>query len=102
MQLDQAARSPRTASGKASATTSEIRSRPPGRRTRWISLKTAGLSGERLITQLLTTQSDLHVGESGRGCIRFGAPEHLGGHVHADDAPGGPDALRREQAVNAG
>ena len=42
---------------RSSATTSEIPIRPPGRRTRAISVSTAGLSVERLITQFEITTS---------------------------------------------
>jgi len=41
-------------------------SRPPGLRTRAISRKTAGLSGARLMTQLLITQS---AEASGKGIL---------------------------------
>ena len=61
MHPDSAAASLRRCSGSgADATMSEIASRPPARSTRNASRKTAGLSGERLITQFETiTSADL-------------------------------------------
>ena len=90
--------------------------RPPGRRTRAISRNTAGLSAARLMTQLLMTTStesagsgiasivaleELDVRGAGLGRVPLGEREHLVGHVEADGAAGRPDALRRQEHVDA-
>src|SRR5436309_3307798 len=45
--------------------------RPPGLRTRYISRKTAGLSGARLMTQLLTRQSTLASASGRRSTVAW-------------------------------
>ena len=99
----------------SSATMSLIPSRPPGRSTRAISRKTAGLSAARLTTQLLITTSiesagsgigldvaleELDVGGAGLGRVALREREHLVGHVEAERAPGRPDALGRQEDVD--
>ena len=109
------ARPARRAVRWSSATTSLIPIRPPGLSTRAISVSTAALSTERLITQFEITTSTESAG-SGissitplRKCTfahaRLGgvAPrerEHLVGHVQPVRGPGRPDALRREDHVD--
>ena len=92
--------------------------RPPGLSTRAISRKTAGLSGARLMTQLLMTTVDRSVRErqavDGRQVeldvvvrAAFEPPrgvaprqlDHLGRHVDADGAPRRPDLLRGQKHV---
>ena len=93
-------------------------SRPPGLSTRAISRNTARLSGARLITQLLITQSteasgrgslsmvammELDVGDRlatiGLGGVAAGQFKHLGRHVDPDGLAGRPDLLRRQEHV---
>ena len=91
-------------------------SRPPGLSTRKISRKTAGLSGARLRTQLLITQSaeasgerqavdggqmELDVGVAAGCGVGASALNHLGRHVDADGAAGGADLLRGQKDVEA-
>ena len=105
-----------SALSESSATMSLIPIRPPGRSTRAISAKTAGLSAARLTTQLLMTTS---IDSAGSGiasmwplrnstlvapasaALRLGEREHLVGHVDAERPAGRPDALRRQQDVDA-
>ena len=90
--------------------------RPPGLSTRKISRKTAGLSGARLSTQLLMTQSDGGIGErkavdagevkfdigvAAGGGVGAGALDHGRCHVDADGAASGSDLLRGEEHVEA-
>ena len=90
--------------------------RPPGRRTRAISAKTACLSAARLTTQLLMTTSidsagqrqrldvalqELDVGRAGLGGVRLGESQHLVGHVDPERATGRPDPLGGEEDVDA-
>ena len=97
----------------SSATMSLTPIRPPGRRTRAISAKTAPLSAARLMTQLLMTTStspsvdgqcldgslpELDVRDAGLPRVRLGEVEHLLGHVDADRAA----AHRRLGARTAG
>ena len=99
---ESSARSARISSGRtAVATTSAIARRPPGFSTRKASRKTAALSGERLITQFERMASTLR-SATGRCsisprrnstfCRRLWRGvvarlrDHLGRHVHADDA----------------
>ena len=91
----------------ASATMSVTAKRPPGRSTRAASRKTAGLSPERLITQLEIIDVDgivrerdildrslqeLDVLHPGLALIAPRQLEHLVGHVDAVGLPHGPDA----------
>ena len=96
--------------------------RPPGRRTRAISAKTAGLSAARLTTQLLMTTSiefggqrdgldvaleELDIGRAGLGDVALGEGEHLVGHVEAEGATGRrrrawPTAARRSHRPSPG
>ena len=90
--------------------------RPPGRRIRPISAKTAGLSGLRLITQLEITQStegrldrhllglaetELDVGHPRLTRILPSPLDHLWRHVEPDHFAGRPDLLRGDEAVDA-
>ena len=83
--------------------------RPPGRRTRAISRKTAGLSEARLMTQLLMTTSTLASSSGSASIVPLrnstfvgaglcGVPprkgKHLVGHVDADRAAVRADAAR--------
>ena len=100
---------------RSSATTSLTPSRPPGGATRCISANTAGLSVERLMTQLEMITSIDCVRErdrfdwpfrnvtlvaAGLGCVAAGEVEHLVGHVEPVDVPGRPDASGRQQHVD--
>ena len=100
----------------SSATTSLIPSRPPGSRTRAISVSTVALSVERLITQLEITTSTEAAG-SGIASISplrkwtFRTPdsrdvplserEHLVRHVEPVGRPGRADPLRGQDHVDA-
>ncbi len=95
---------------------SEIPIRPPGTRTRCVSLRTTGLSGDRLTTQLEMTTSTLFAG-SGMSSIwprrnsMLVAPalaafvaserEHLLGHVQPVGRAGGAHAPGGQERVNA-
>ena len=100
---------------RSSATISVTPIRPPGRSTRAISRKTAGLSAARLITQLLMTTStdaagkgiasivpaeELDVRRAGLGRVALGEREHLVGHIEPDGPSGRADPLGREQDVD--
>ena len=115
----QPAKSPRSrrSSGlrRSSATTSVIPIRPPGRRTRAISVRTAGLSAERLMTQLEMTTStesagrdrldqtleEVDVGDPRLSRVLLREREHLVGHVEAVGGSGRADTLRGEDDVDA-
>ena len=95
--------------GLPTSTMSEIMTRPPGFSTRKTSENTCSLSVERLMTQLEMTAST-EASAAGRCSISPsrnstfvvavlpGVPprllDHVGGHVHADDAPRGADLPR--------
>ena len=99
----------------SSATMSLIPMRPPGLRTRAISVSTAGLSTDRLMTQLEITTSTEFAG-SGicsitplRKCVRdtgvarvlLGKREHLVRHVQPVGDTGRPDPLGRQDHVDS-
>ena len=83
-------------------TGSDTAMRPPGLSTRTISLKTCGLSGDRLMTQfemitsmLLSstgssskvTFAEFHILQLKPCGLALGACEHFRGHIHADHLP---------------
>ncbi len=94
----------------ASATMSVTANRPPGRSTRAASRKTAGLSAERLITQLEMITSTESSGSGTASIVPFrnstfstpglalvapGELEHLVGHVEAVGLAGRARRARR-------
>ena len=116
----QPAKEPRSARcsalSESSATMSLMPMRPPGRRTRAISAKTACLSAARLTTQLLMTTSIDSAGSGSASmwplrnstlvapawaAFGLGQREHLVGHVDAEGATGRADPLGREEDVDA-
>ena len=89
--------------------------RPPGFSTRAISVSTAALSTERLITQLEITTStefggqrdlldhalqEVHVRHARLARVLLREREHLVGHVEPVGSAGRPDALGREDHVD--
>ena len=101
---------------RSSATTSLIPIRPPGLSTRAISVSTAGLSVERLITQFeITTSTEsagsgissitplrkIGVADPGLPRVRAGEREHLVGHVEPERESGRADPLRGQDHVDA-
>ena len=97
-------------------TTSETAKRPPGFSTRNASRSTASLSPDRLITQFEMIDVDrvvgqrdrldralqeLDVGRAGLALVVARERQHLVGHVEPVGLAGRPDALRRQQHVDA-
>ncbi len=107
----------RTAGGTSPRiTTSDTASLPPGLSTRKASAKTWRLSTDRLMTQFEMITSTVLAGSGISSMVplrnstfvapafrlvRPGEGQHLVSHVQAIRLAGGPDALRREQHVDA-
>ena len=97
-----------------SETRSEIITRPPGLSARIASASTLGRQVEDAVRNddvrdavgyrqgLDLAQPELDVGPPTLERVGAGPFHHLGGHVHADDPALGPDALRGQEAVEAG
>ncbi len=94
---------------------SETPTRPPGFSTRAISVRTAGLSTERLITQFEMTTStllagsgicldhpleEMHVRDARLRGVLLREREHLVRHVEPVGGPGRADPLRRQDHVD--